>query len=72
LQDRGFKTFSPWIDESYDTIEDDDARISAIMTEVERLCEFTDEQWIEWQNGIKDIVEHNFKFMFEQTDYQVY
>jgi len=72
LQDRGFKTFSPWIDESYDTIEDDDARMAAIMTEVERLCEFTDEQWIEWQNGIKDIVEHNFKFMFEQTDYQVY
>ena len=72
LQERGFKTFSPWIDESYDSIKDDNARLDAIVAEVERLCNFTDEQWIEWQNGIKEIVEHNFKFMFEQNDYQVY
>ena len=72
LQVRGFKTFSPWIDESYDSIEDDDARLDAVVEEVERLCNLTDEQWIEWQNGIKEIVEHNFKFMFSQSDYQVY
>ena len=72
LQTRGFKTFSPWIDESYDLIEDDNARLDAVVAEVERLCNFTDEQWIEWQTGVKDIVEHNFNFMFKQTDYQVY
>lgn len=72
LKQRGFKTFSPWIDESYDLIENDTERLNAIVAEVERLCNFTDEQWIEWQNGIKEIVEHNFKFMFDQYDYQVY
>ena len=72
LRKRGFKTFSPWIDESYDTIDNDNDRMTAILAEVERLCNFTDEQWIEWQNGIKEIVEYNFKFMADQTDYQVY
>jgi hypothetical protein len=27
----------------------------------------TDEQWLEWQHGVKDIVEHNFKVFNEKT-----
>jgi len=60
LRVQGYKTFSPYIDESYDSEEDDFKRLDMIAREVERLCQFTDEQWLEWQSNIKDIVDHNY------------
>lgn len=60
LRERGYKTFAPFIDESYDDISDGHQRLEAIYKEMVRLCELTDEQWIEWQNNVKHIVEHNF------------
>ena len=56
----GFKTFHPFIDESYDSEEDDDKRLDMIVAETERLCKFTDEEWIQWQLNVSAIVEHNF------------
>lgn len=60
LKEYGYKTFHPYINETYDTIENDEDRLLAIVEEVKRLCTFTDEQWLTWQKNIKDIVEHNF------------
>jgi hypothetical protein len=61
LRKMGYKTFSPFINESYDTIEDNYDRILAIVKEVVRLNNQTTEQWIEWQNNIKNIIEHNYE-----------
>jgi hypothetical protein len=61
LKNMGFKTFSPFINESYDDEQDDDTRLQMIVDEVKRLDTLTDQQWIDWQIGVKDIVEHNFK-----------
>ena len=33
----GFKTFSPWIDESYDTIANNYQRLEAIKQEIDRI-----------------------------------
>jgi hypothetical protein len=33
----GFKTFSPYINESYDSIKDDDLRLQAIVSEMKRI-----------------------------------
>jgi hypothetical protein len=60
LKEYGYKTFHPYINETYDTIENDEDRLLAIVEEVKRLCKFTDDQWLAWQKNIKDIVEHNF------------
>lgn len=60
LRTYGFNTFHPYINESYDSEEDDDLRLDMIVSETERLCRFTDEQWIEFQTDIKPVVEHNF------------
>lgn len=60
LRSLGFQTFHPFIDESYDSEEDDDKRLDMIVAETERLCKFTDDQWIQWQHDVADIVEHNF------------
>jgi hypothetical protein len=61
LQSMGYKTFHPFIDESYDTIVDDKVRLKMIVKEVERLCAFTDDQWIEWQTNVKPIIDYNFE-----------
>jgi hypothetical protein len=71
LQDYGYKTFHPYIDETYDSIEDDDMRMEAIITEIERLCAFTDNQWIEWQQNIKDIVEYNERYFWNATKFAI-
>jgi hypothetical protein len=61
LREQGYKTFSPYIDESYDTIENDEDRLMAIADEIERLSKFTDEEWLEFQRHTIPIIEHNFK-----------
>jgi hypothetical protein len=59
LKKRGYKTFSPFINEDYDSIEDSVKRFEAIMTEINRLSKFNDQEWLDWLSGVKDIVEHN-------------
>lgn len=66
LRKLGYKTFAPHINEIYDDLEDNGERLSAIVTEVERLNKFTPEQWIEWQNNIKEIVEHNHSIIINR------
>lgn len=65
LRDCGFKTFHPFIDETYDTVSDDDERMFLIIQEIERLCSFTDDQWLTWQANVKDIVEHNERHFWQ-------
>jgi len=71
LKKLGYKTFSPLIDESYDSELDDHLRLEMIWKEVLRLCDFTDDQWIKWQTNIKDILDHNYRVLMEKTDYRL-
>lgn len=61
LQRCGYKTFHPYIDESYDSIQDDTERFNAVVSEIERLCMLTDDEWNEWERNILAIVKHNSK-----------
>lgn len=61
LRKENYKTFHPFIDETYDIIENDELRMLAIVNEIERLSKQSDEQWIEWQENIKDIVDYNYR-----------
>lgn len=67
LRDRGYKTFHPYIDETYDTIIDDDLRLECIINEVKRLSSLTDSEWLEWMTNIKPIVEYNYELFFNHT-----
>jgi hypothetical protein len=69
LQSRGYKTFAPYIDESYDSIEDDDERLLAVCNEIKRLSELPEEQLIQFTEFAKPIVEHNEKVMRSVTDF---
>lgn len=59
----GYKTFHPYINESYDKIENDEDRLLAIANEIERLCSLSDEQFLDWQNHIRPIVQHNYNLL---------
>ena len=59
LKEIGFKTFEFLIDETYDTIDDNDLRMGAIVKEIKRINKMS---IFEIQNIIKDnfyILEHN-------------
>lgn len=71
LRKAGYKTFSPYIDESYDTIQDGNERFNAVFKEIQRLCAFTDEEWLTWQANIKPIVDHNHRILVNKSDHAV-
>jgi hypothetical protein len=69
LKSRGYKTFSPYIDESYDNIENDDERLLAVCKEVKRLSELPEEQLIQFTEFAKPIVEYNEQVMRSVTNF---
>jgi hypothetical protein len=66
LRELGYKTFSPYIDESYDTIEDDQERLEKILSIIKNFNSFTEKQWIEFYYNTKDIVEYNYNVIKSQ------
>lgn len=69
LRNIGYKTFSPMIDETYDTVINDDDRFEAVWKEITRLVQQTPEEWIKWQGEIKSIVEYNRDHFYSNNNY---
>lgn len=63
LREEGYKTFHPYIDESYDQIEDDVERLHSIRNEVLRLSKYSDDDWLLFQQNVKSIVDYNFNLL---------
>jgi hypothetical protein len=59
LKKLGFKTFSEWIDESYDTEVEYDVRMTKIHNEIKRLSEFSIKEMDELYFKMKTILLHN-------------
>jgi len=59
LRSLGYKTFHPYIDESYDNEFDNNTRMKMVLKEVERISNFTDEEVREFINKVKPICAHN-------------
>ena len=66
LRKAGYKTFSPFIDESYDSVVDNKERFNLIVNEIKRLHSFTPAEWEEWAIGIKEIVDYNHKHFYNR------
>jgi hypothetical protein len=60
LRTMGYKTFHPYINESYDDIENDEQRLLAVMDEVERLSNLSPNEEIEWLTNVHEITKHNY------------
>lgn len=61
LKKMGYKTFSPYINESYDNMTNNKERMKAIVDEVKRICTLPEDEYKELLNNLKPIIEHNFK-----------
>jgi hypothetical protein len=66
LKECGYKTFSPYIDESYDNIEDYQERKLAILNEIERLNNLSDDELDTLISHLNDVTEHNYNWMLNQ------
>ena len=59
IQNHGFKTFSPWIDESYDSIKNIQQRLNAITNEIDRISSMTYQEIYKLNQELQLIFEHN-------------
>jgi len=59
LREIGYKTFQPWIDESYDEEVDNDKRFFMILDEIKRLCSMSKEEIHKWYYEMEDILLYN-------------
>ena len=59
LKNMGFKTFEPFIDESYDLETDMQKRIDMIFDEIFKLVNKSDDEKIQWMENVKPIVDFN-------------
>jgi hypothetical protein len=64
LKSYGFKTFEGIIDESYDTIQDNDLRIEAVVKQLHWYCNLTPGEKIEVIKQLEPIIQHNFDHFY--------
>ena len=64
LKSYGFKTFSKWIDESYDEEQDDDKRIQMIVAQLKRLCNTNRDELYNMQEEMDEILDYNFNHFY--------
>lgn len=69
LKDLGYKTFHPFIDESYDQEYDDNKRYIKILDEVRRLCNLSPEQLSEFLFECKEITNHNLAVLRSKDNF---
>jgi hypothetical protein len=64
LRSYGFETFSPWIDETYDTIENPVDRLEAIVQEMRRIASLGADEKTSMYAGIREIAARNKQLFF--------
>lgn len=69
LRELGYKTFSPWIDESYDLETDDNKRLLMIVREIERLSNLTPDKLTVYLNNVRDICDHNLNVLLSKKTF---
>ena len=65
LRELGFKTFHPFIDESYDSIEDDLERMKAIFTELDKFRTTPVDELKQWFTEQIPKLKHNQELFLE-------
>jgi hypothetical protein len=65
----GYKTFHPFINEDYDSEEDDCKRILMIVDEIDRLCHLSDDELRVFLNEANQITEYNYNVLINKTKF---
>lgn len=64
LKSYGFKTFDSVIDESYDTIQDNDRRTEAVVEQLHWYCNLTLGEKTDVTKQLEPIIQHNFDHFY--------
>jgi hypothetical protein len=64
LKSYGFKTFDGIIDESYDTIQDNDLRIEVVVKQLHWYCNLTPDEKIDIIQQLEPIIDYNFHHFY--------
>jgi hypothetical protein len=67
LKEMGYKTFHPYINESYDAVEDTAQRLRLVVDEVERLSRLTEQQISNWYRELLPLLEDNYKLFLSRA-----
>lgn len=71
VQDMGFKTFSDFWDESYDTEDDHVIRFNKIFDLIESISKWSDEKKLEFSHQVKEIVEYNAAHLYNIQNVEI-
>ena len=66
LKDMGYKTFHPFINESYDNEPDEIKRFDMILKEISRLNNMALDELINHFEPTRDIIEHNYRNLMKR------
>ena len=72
LKKLGFKTFDPFINESYDNEEDPIQRMLLIKQEIDKLCNMPYDELHEWYLQMEDILVHNHKHLLSHLNGRIH
>jgi len=68
LKEMGFKTFEPFINESYDNEVNPGKRMGMVVDEIERLCSISFDELKKWYKKLIPILKHNKKKLIDNND----
>lgn len=66
LKEAGYKTFSPFINETYDTIQDIGARQNLIVHEIKRLSNMPEDEFNDLMSKCKEIANYNYEILMSK------
>lgn len=69
LRSKGYMTFSPFINESYDKEFDDNKRLLMIARETERLSNLNPDELSYFLNGVRNICNYNLNVLLSKTEF---
>lgn len=72
LKSQGFKTFSNWIDESYDDYDDLDKKVNIILSNLERFSKMSLDELKAIRDEMKPILIHNKNHMIQYSENKYY
>ena len=69
VNELGYKTFHPYIDESYDSIEDPMARFEAIIAELKRISNLSESELSQLHKELAAITDYNYSIHNKNFEY---
>ena len=72
LKDLGYRTFDAWWDESYNSIEDHEDRLDAVVVQITAISKWSDDRFYRFMLESRDVCLHNLRVLKEASAMRKY